>query len=49
VKLPIDLEGIVTLEAPRELPPVEHSMWWHPRFDRDPAHQWLREQVRASL
>jgi DNA-binding transcriptional LysR family regulator len=45
----IDLEGIVTVEAPPELPPVTHSMWWHPRFDRDPAHLWLRELVRAEL
>jgi hypothetical protein len=26
-----------------------HSQWWHPRFDSDPAHQWLREHVRAAL
>jgi DNA-binding transcriptional LysR family regulator len=46
---PIDLEGVVTLEAPRELPPVLHTMWWHPRFERDTAHQWLRAQVRAQV
>jgi len=46
---PIDLDSLVTLEAPKELPGVEHSQWWHPRFDSDPAHQWLREQVRAAL
>jgi DNA-binding transcriptional LysR family regulator len=40
---PIDFEGVVVLEAPPELPPVEHSIWWHPRFDGDPAHKWLRE------
>jgi DNA-binding transcriptional LysR family regulator len=46
---PIDLRGVVTLEAPRELPPVVDSLWWHPRFDSDPAHQWLRERVREAL
>lgn len=44
-----DREGIVIREAPSELPSVEHSMWWHPRFDRDPAHLFLRDQVRAQL
>jgi len=46
---PIDLDGLVTVEAPPELPRVEHSQWWHPRFDLDPAHQWLRERVRGAL
>ncbi len=46
---PMDLDGIVTLEAPSELPKVVHSMWWHPRFDRDPAHQWLRELTRDQF
>lgn len=46
---PIDLRGIVTLESPRELPPVVDSLWWHPRFDSDPAHHWLREQVHEAL
>lgn len=46
---PIDLSGVVTVEAPAELPKVEHSQWWHPRFDLDPAHQWLRERVREAF
>ncbi len=46
---PIDLDGVIMVEAPRELPPVIHSQWWHPRFDSDPAHQWLREHVREAL
>ena len=46
---PMDLDGLVTLGAPEELPPVEHTMWWHPRFDRDPAHQWLRALVRDQF
>jgi len=46
---PIDLRDVITLEAPRELPAVVDSLWWHPRFDSDPAHQWLRERVREAL
>jgi len=46
---PIDFDGLVTLEAPRELPAVVHSQWWHPRFDSDPAHQWLRQHVREAI
>lgn len=46
---PIDLSDVVTLEAPSELPEVVDSLWWHPRFDSDPAHEWLREQVHEAL
>lgn len=46
---PIDLREVVAMEAPPELPPVEQSQWWHPRFDLDPAHQWLRGRVREAL
>lgn len=46
---PIDLADVVVLEPPDEMPGVVHSMWWHPRFDRDPAHQWLRGLVRAAF
>ncbi|MFW2386860.1 MAG: LysR family transcriptional regulator [Polyangiales bacterium] len=45
---PIDLRQIVTLEAPSELPPLVDSLWWHPRFDADPAHQWLRDCVHEA-
>lgn len=46
---PIDLSEVVTVESPTELPRVEHSQWWHPRFDLDPAHQWLRARVREAF
>lgn len=46
---PIDLRGVVTVEAPKELPDAEHSQWWHPRFDSDLAHQWLRGRIREAL
>ena len=28
--------------------PITISQAWHPRFDADPAHRWLREWVRAA-
>ncbi|WP_438942812.1 LysR family transcriptional regulator [Photobacterium chitinilyticum] len=33
------------------IPAPEHKYWllWHPRFDNDPAHCWLREQVLAVM
>jgi DNA-binding transcriptional LysR family regulator len=34
------------LKAPREIPPIRCSIVWHPRFDSDPLHVWLRETVR---
>jgi len=33
------------LPPPLELPTFEHSMYWHPRLDQDPAQRWLRELV----
>jgi len=34
------------LKAPKELPAIRYSMLWHPRFDSDLLHVWLRETVR---
>ncbi|MFL6302947.1 MAG: LysR family transcriptional regulator [Candidatus Sulfotelmatobacter sp.] len=34
------------LKAPKEIPPIRYSMVWHPRFDSDLLHAWLREKVR---
>jgi DNA-binding transcriptional LysR family regulator len=41
--------GVVTRAAPIDLPPVEVVMTWHHRHDSDPAHAWLRGEVRAAL
>jgi DNA-binding transcriptional LysR family regulator len=37
---------IETFELPIKTPPVTISQAWHPRFDADPAHRWLRQQIR---
>jgi LysR family transcriptional regulator, nod-box dependent transcriptional activator len=34
------------LKAPKEIPQIRHSMVWHPRFDSDLLHTWIREMVR---
>jgi DNA-binding transcriptional LysR family regulator len=34
------------LKAPKELPRIRYSMVWHPRFDSDLLHSWIRETVR---
>ena len=34
------------LNAPKEIPPIRYSMVWHPRFDSDSLHVWLRGIVR---
>lgn len=36
---------IVCFELPFTLPTVAIAQTWHPRFDADPAHKWLRECV----
>lgn len=30
------------IELALEVPPITVSQMWHPRFDKDPAHRWLR-------
>lgn len=35
-----------TFRLPVETPEVAVSQLWHPRFDADPGHQWLRQCVR---
>jgi LysR family transcriptional regulator, nod-box dependent transcriptional activator len=34
------------LEAPKEVPCIRYSMVWHPRFDTDQLHRWIRDTVR---
>jgi LysR family transcriptional regulator, nod-box dependent transcriptional activator len=40
------LHNLKRLKAPKEIPPIRYSMVWHPRFESDPLHRWLRETVR---
>lgn len=45
----IDAFGLITRPLPVEFPPAVINCNWHQRHDSDPAHAWLRNQVRASL
>ncbi|MFT0213890.1 LysR family transcriptional regulator [Pseudomonas sp. F1_0610] len=42
-RVPIEYSVI---DLPLDLPPVEISQAWHPRFDNDPGHRWLRQEIR---
>jgi len=35
--------------APLPLPAFEMAMVWHDRTQSDPAHEWLRQQVRLAV
>jgi LysR family transcriptional regulator, nod-box dependent transcriptional activator len=38
---PVRVVGLPVL-----IPPLDEAMLWHPRFDRDPAHQWFRTLLK---
>ena len=40
--------GVRVFVLPVPVPPLLVSLAWHPRFDADPAHCWLRESVREA-
>ncbi|WP_437650300.1 hypothetical protein [Sorangium sp. So ce362] len=31
---------------PATTPAITIAQAWHPRFDADPAHRWLRDRLR---
>lgn len=37
---------LVEIDLPLELESVFIVQAWHPRLDRDPAHQWLRHTIK---
>jgi DNA-binding transcriptional LysR family regulator len=45
-----DRARIRVLAAPREFGELRFYAVWHPRFDQDPSHRWLRhvERYRAG-
>jgi DNA-binding transcriptional LysR family regulator len=45
----IEAFGLVARPLPIEAPAATINCNWHQRYDSDPAHAWLREQVRASI
>lgn len=45
----VEAFGLITRPLPVEFPPAVINCNWHQRYDSDPAHAWLRDQVRESL
>jgi DNA-binding transcriptional LysR family regulator len=45
----IEAFGLVARPLPIESSAATISCNWHQRYDSDPAHAWLRQQVRASF
>lgn len=40
------VHGLKLFETPVALAPLRYDLFWHPRFDRDPGHVWLRGLLR---
>lgn len=43
------LGGILVIEPPVPLPPLQQALQWHSYRTRDPALAWLREQVHEAV
>lgn len=43
------VSGLVVVEPPLAVAGFDMLMLWHERWHRDPAHQWLRQQIVMSL
>ncbi|GFM89699.1 transcriptional regulator [Pseudomonas cichorii] len=41
-------DSLIQLTPPLTIPPFPFVQIWHHRFNEDPAHQWLREQVAQA-
>jgi DNA-binding transcriptional LysR family regulator len=41
-------DGLVSFELPLPVPTITVSLLWHPRWDGDAAHRWLRGCVREA-
>ena len=35
--------GVRILPCPFDVAPLIEALWWHPMYDRDPGHRWLRQ------
>jgi DNA-binding transcriptional LysR family regulator len=44
-----DLLPIRLLPVPVAIPPIVEVLQWHRAHDRDPAHVWLRSQLKAGV
>ena len=37
--------GVRALPCPVEVGPLVESIWWHPMYDHDPEHRYLRDRI----
>jgi DNA-binding transcriptional LysR family regulator len=47
-KITAKIGGVRMVEPPREIKAFPYFMAWHSRLNTEPAHAWLREQVRIA-
>ena len=47
-KITAPIAGLRVVEPPREIKAFPYFMAWHSRLSTEPAHAWLRDQVRAT-
>lgn len=45
----VDTAQLCVLSAPNEIATMPYRMIWHPAFDTDRRHHWLRECVRSAV
>ena len=45
--LPLN-SGIRALPCPFEVSPMIEAMWWHPVYDEEPEHEWLRNVLSRA-
>ena len=41
-------QGLQGFDLPVATPELSISLMWHPRFDEDPAHRWLRQTLMTT-
>lgn len=44
-----EIHGVRYYRLPIDVPPIRCHLVWHREMTADPAHRWLREQLRAVL
>jgi DNA-binding transcriptional LysR family regulator len=47
-RIPDEL-GVRVLPCPFEASPLVEAMWWHPMYDEDPEHRYLRDVVLRAV
>ncbi|MCE3554119.1 hypothetical protein LWC33_22035 [Pseudonocardia sp. RS11V-5] len=41
-RIPVEL-GVRALPCPVDVAPLVEAIWWHPLYDDDPEHRYLRD------